>query len=84
MADSTAKKGQQPEKSSKLRFREVNRGTQDELSVLGMIIDENPILKQRILEKIRMARAVASMGSSSGKIQVDTAVLEKPAKKKGA
>jgi|GEM_PF-5673808 len=42
------------------RGKEKNRGTQDEVVIMGMILAENPILKQRVLEKIRVARALSA------------------------
>ena len=44
--------------------KQANRGTQDEIAIIGMIIEENPILKQRILDKIRQVRASASLGTN--------------------
>ena len=46
--------------------KQANRGTQDEIAIIGMIIEENPILKQRILEKIRLVRAASSL--NKGKV----------------
>jgi hypothetical protein len=49
------------------RGKEKNRGTQDEFAIMGLILDENPILKQRVLEKIRIARALSA--GHNGKVE---------------
>jgi hypothetical protein len=45
---------------------EVNRGTQDEVEILGLIIAKSPMLKQVVLEKIRAARTRAEKRQISG------------------
>lgn len=49
------------------RGKEKNRGTQDEVAIMGLILEENPILKQRVMEKIRVARALSA--GHNGKVQ---------------
>ena len=46
-----------------------SRGTQDDVELLKLIIDEHPGLKKRILEKMRVTRAMqaTSTGSKSPK-----------------
>ena len=41
-----------------------NRHTQDELEILTVILNENPSIKQKVLEKIRVFRSL-----NSGKIK---------------
>ena len=47
-------KSAQPEKKKK---EEKSRGTTDELEILKLVILENPVLTQRILDRIRMIRS---------------------------
>ena len=51
----------QPEKKKK---EEKSRGTTDELEILKLVILENPVLTQRILERIRMARSEAKAAAN--------------------
>ncbi len=44
--------------------RGKSRGTQDDIELLKLIIEENPGLKKRVLEKIRIARSLS--GGSAG------------------
>lgn len=50
----------------KARNNLVNRGTQDEVTIISQILDANPVLKQRVLDKIRLVR-----GSGSSKSRTD-------------
>jgi hypothetical protein len=60
MANEKASSGQGREaKNSK------SRGTQDDIEVLKLIIEEHPGLKKRILEKIRIARGLKGPSSES-------------------
>lgn len=38
------------------KLKEVNRGTQDEMEVLMLILRDNQVLRQNVLEKLRFAR----------------------------
>lgn len=48
--------------------KERNRGTGDEVEILKMVIQENPILMQRVLDRIRYIRAEtkAARGAPDG------------------
>lgn len=43
-------------KLSKKLLVEKQRGTDDDLEILKLILDENPSLKQRVLNKIKSTR----------------------------
>lgn len=54
----------------KVHGKKAVRGTQDEFQIIGMILAENPILRQRVLEKIKLAQVTArATASISGKIE---------------
>jgi hypothetical protein len=36
--------------------KDVNRGTQDELEILGQIVAQSPMLRQGVLDKLRQAK----------------------------
>jgi hypothetical protein len=41
--------------------KDIIRGTQDDMEILGIIVNENPILKKKVLEKIRQFRDAAGV-----------------------
>lgn len=47
--------GKSPKSSSK-SGRNVNRGTQNELEIIGLIVLQSPALRQLVHEKMRQAR----------------------------
>ena len=51
----------------------AQRGTQDEVEILAMILEDNPILKRRVLDAIRFAKAGSAFGIQA------SAQSEKPA-----
>ena len=49
-------KGGFSEVSRKGQVKQVNRGTQDELEILGLVIAELPVQRQLVLDKLRAAK----------------------------
>lgn len=49
-------------------FKEQNRGTQDELEILGLIVMHNPALKTLVFDRLRSAKnRVAAREQARGK-----------------
>jgi hypothetical protein len=49
-------KKSKPAKGGKGLSGEKDRGTQDDIEILKLILDENPALRQRVLDKMRAIR----------------------------
>ena len=56
MANDKVKKNPGGGIASKKAISEKDRGTQDEVEVIKLILDENPALRQRVLDKIKINR----------------------------
>jgi hypothetical protein len=48
-------------KNSKSLLVEKDRGTQDDVEVLKQILDENPALRQRVIERIKVVRKMSKL-----------------------
>lgn len=71
--------------SKSSQFVEKSRGTTDEMEVLRLIVEENPVLKQLVLRKLRMLREMGKTNlfeEAEAKMKVKTGNKRK--KKKGA
>lgn len=51
-----SQKSHKDQNRNSIAANQVNRGTQDELEVLRLIIQNNPVLKQAVLAQIREAK----------------------------
>ena len=62
----------------KVHGKKAVRGTQDEFQIIGMILDENPVLKQRVLEKIKLNQSTSSLsGKIENSVKSETKVTKK-------
>jgi|GEM_PF-2124750 hypothetical protein len=60
MADEKAKKSAAAPGGKKI-LAEKQRGTDDEVEVIKLILDENPALRQRVLDKIKAIRKASKL-----------------------